>query len=135
MPVEPYIRIKIVAFHSSLVYFSYPATASIVSVVLYVGFRLEVGTVAIYFIIPAVTVAKLYAISIMATFNNRPAPLSELSGFPGSVNTFEMPRKGRRMPVRQILIAQTVVRQVWPPDTMPINRESEVRAFLEFRVF
>lgn len=94
------------------------------------------GTVAIYFIIPAVTIAKLYAISIMATFNNRPDPLSELSGFADSFtdseNTFDRAGKGRRAPIRQILIAQTVVRQVWPPDSMPMSRASEVRDSLIF---
>ncbi|KJA18721.1 hypothetical protein HYPSUDRAFT_217977 [Hypholoma sublateritium FD-334 SS-4] len=102
------------------------ATASIVSIVLYVGFRKQAGTVAIYFIIPTVTMAKLYAISIMATFNNRPDPLSELSGFTTSEYTFDGAGKGGRVPIRQILIAQTVVRQVWPSDTMPMSRASEV---------
>ena len=105
---------------------SYPilsATASICSAVLFVGFR-EKLDVSVYFVIPAIMITKLYAITILATFNNRPHAVGGPPPLPDNDNSFEenktYSRNLDRM-TKEIRIGRTVVQQVWK-DEVPLAR-------------
>ncbi|KAH9477717.1 hypothetical protein JR316_0009943 [Psilocybe cubensis] len=100
----------------------FTATASICSAVLFVGFR-EKMTTSVYFVIPAIMLTKLYAITIVATFNNRPdavggpPPLSDVD------NSFDDNKTYSRNFDRiqgEIRIGRTVVQQVWQ-DEVPMS--------------
>ncbi|KAF4616424.1 hypothetical protein D9613_008473 [Agrocybe pediades] len=94
------------------------ATASICSAVLFVGFREKI-TVSVYFIVPAITITKLYAITILATFNNRPHAVGGPPPLPENDNSFEDNKPYSRNLERlasEIRIGRTVVQQVWKDD-------------------
>jgi len=98
------------------------ATASIASVALFVGFRKQVTTVGIYFVLPAITIAKLYSITIMATFNNRPNAVGGPPPIPDEEYRFDTATgKSTLDPIREIRIGRTVVRQVWPDSEIPMT--------------
>ncbi|KJA18723.1 hypothetical protein HYPSUDRAFT_217979 [Hypholoma sublateritium FD-334 SS-4] len=98
------------------------ATASTASVVLYVGFRDRVADVGIFFVLPAISLAKLYSITIMATFNNRPNAVGGPPAIPDTQNTFDASHgKNHRPPIHDILIGKTVVQQVWPEDSVAMT--------------
>ena len=102
------------------------ATASISSAVLFVGFRHDFS-VNIYFAIPAILLAKLYSITIVATFNNRthsvgarnapsdsPAETTTLYEVSSPIRT-KFPRLDPSTS-GQIKIGRSVVQQVWTDD-------------------
>jgi len=94
------------------------ATASICSAVLFVGFREKI-TVSVYFIVPAIMITKLYAITILATFNNRPHAVGGPPPLPENDNSFEDNKVYSRNLERlanEIRIGRTVVQQVWKDD-------------------
>lgn len=104
----------------------FTATASISSAVLFVGFRHDFS-VNIYFVIPAILLAKLYSITIVATFNNRthsvgarnapsdsPAETTSLYEINSPIRT-KFPRLDPS-PSGQIKIGRSVVQQVWTDD-------------------
>ncbi|KDR72608.1 hypothetical protein GALMADRAFT_756283 [Galerina marginata CBS 339.88] len=93
-------------------------TASILSAVLFVGFR-EKLTISVYFVIPAIMITKLYAITILATFNNRPLAVGGPPPLPDNDNAFEdnKPFSRNLDPFKgEIRIGRTVVQQVWKDD-------------------
>lgn len=69
---------------------------------------------------------KLYAITILATFNNRPHNMHGGTPVIADIETtFEsdqktFPRHGDRMPGKEIRIGRTVVQQVWT-DGLPVE--------------
>lgn len=101
------------------------ATASIASAILFVGFRDKLN-ICVYFIVPAIMINKLYAITILATFNNRPHNMHGGTPVIADIETtFEsdqktFPRHGDRMPGKEIRIGRTVVQQVWT-DGLPVE--------------
>lgn len=98
------------------------ATASISSVILFVGFR-EKLIISVYFVIPAIMLTKLYAITIVATFNNRPHAVGGPPPLSDTENSFEdnktYSRNFDRIP-GEIRIGRTVVQQVWQ-DEVPMS--------------
>jgi hypothetical protein len=103
----------------------YTATASISSAVLFVGFRNHFS-VNIYFVIPAILLAKLYSITIVATFNNRTHSVGARnapSDSPTEITTCEISSPIRNKfsrldssPSGQMKIGRSVVQQVWTDD-------------------
>jgi len=97
------------------------ATASIASAVLFVGFRDNI-TICVYFIIPAIMITKLYAITILATFNNRPLAIGGPPPLPDLENCYDINPIHETCPRTlgglggEIKIGRTVVRQVWKDD-------------------
>lgn len=99
------------------------AAASIASAALFVGFR-EKLSVSVYFICPAIMITKLYAITIVATFNNRPhavggppPPVDIETYFDDSAKQFQT--RGdidSNVNGKEIRIGRTVVQQVWKDD-------------------
>ncbi|KJA18758.1 hypothetical protein HYPSUDRAFT_916655 [Hypholoma sublateritium FD-334 SS-4] len=96
------------------------ATASVASVVLFVGFRKQIETVGIYFVVPAISIAKLYSITIMATFNNRPNAVGGPPPIADEEYRFDTVTGKSTLDPREIRIGRTVVRQVWP-DGIPMS--------------
>ncbi|PPQ93765.1 hypothetical protein CVT25_008145 [Psilocybe cyanescens] len=98
------------------------STASISSVILFVGFR-EKLIISVYFVIPAIMLTKLYAITIVATFNNRPHAVGGPPPLSDTENSFEdnktYSRNFDRIP-GEIRIGRTVVQQVWQ-DEVPMS--------------
>ncbi|KAF5318444.1 hypothetical protein D9619_010680 [Psilocybe cf. subviscida] len=99
------------------------ATSSIASAVLFVGFRQKL-IISVYFIIPAIMLTKLYAITILATFNNRPhavggpPPLSDPeTSYDDSRKTFSRIDQF----ATEIRIGRTVVQQVFKDDSLPMS--------------
>ncbi|KAF8908637.1 hypothetical protein CPB84DRAFT_1843522 [Gymnopilus junonius] len=102
---------------------AFTATASICSAVLFVGFR-QTLDISVYFVIPAIMITKLYAITILATFNNRPHAVGGPPPLPDNDTSLEenktYSRNLDRM-TREIRIGRTVVQQVWKDD-VPLAR-------------
>jgi hypothetical protein len=93
------------------------ATSSIASAVLFVGFREKI-TVSVYFIVPAIMITKLYAITILATFNNRPLAVGGPPPLPDLENCYDATpnnKYSRNLDSikGEIRIGRTVVKQVW----------------------
>ncbi|PPQ70985.1 hypothetical protein CVT24_009940 [Panaeolus cyanescens] len=102
------------------------ATASIASAILFVGFRDKLN-ICVYFIVPAIMINKLYAITILATFNNRPHNMhGGAPALPDIENSFESEQKtfsrhvDRKTSGKEIRIGRTVVQQVWT-DGLPVE--------------
>ncbi|KAF9523280.1 hypothetical protein CPB83DRAFT_821748 [Crepidotus variabilis] len=100
------------------------ATASIASAILFIGFRDKL-TVCVYFVIPSIMISKLYAITIMATFNNRPHVVG-VGRISPQIQDSEtclresISKRGSRMMysqrLREIQIGTSVVTEIWPDD-------------------
>jgi hypothetical protein len=103
------------------------ATSSIASAVLFVGFR-EKLVISVYFIIPAIMLTKLYAITILATFNNRPHAVGGPPLPSNTENSYDDSRKtfSRNLDqlATEIRIGRTVVQQVFKDDSLPMSRLS-----------
>lgn len=103
------------------------ATSSIASAVLFVGFRQRL-IISVYFIIPAIMLTKLYAITILATFNNRPHTVGGRPPHPDAENSYDDSRKTFSRNTDQfsteIRIGRTVVQQVFKDDCLPMSRLS-----------
>ncbi|KJA18718.1 hypothetical protein HYPSUDRAFT_69641 [Hypholoma sublateritium FD-334 SS-4] len=100
------------------------ATASITSAVLFVGYRDKPG-VSVFFILPSVALAKLYSITILATFNNRPHAVGGPPTIPDTENNYDTigrpgpgANKVQLEPIQEIRIGRTV--QVWT-DSIPMS--------------
>jgi hypothetical protein len=96
------------------------ATASIASAVLFVGYRDNLP-LCVYFIIPAIMITKLYAITIIATFNNRPLAIGGPPPLPDLENCYDVnpihKTCSRTLGMTgEIQIGRTVVKQVWKDD-------------------
>ncbi|KAJ3514701.1 hypothetical protein NLJ89_g2223 [Agrocybe chaxingu] len=95
-------------------------TASITSAILFVGFRDQLTT-SVYFVIPAIMITKLYSITILATFNNRPHAVGGPPPLPEAENSFDNKRTfSRTFDRKEIRIGRSVVRQVWT-DGAPVE--------------
>lgn len=95
---------------------------------LFVGYRDKPG-VSVFFILPSVALAKLYSITILATFNNRPHAVGGPPTIPDTENNYDtmvrpMTNKAQLEPIQEIRIGRTV--QVWT-DSIPMSN-IEVRA-------
>ncbi|KAJ2936569.1 hypothetical protein H1R20_g520, partial [Candolleomyces eurysporus] len=102
----------------------FTATASLLSAILFVGYRTNFK-ISIWFIVPAGVLAKLYAITILAMFNNRAQGINPVSGSSGAsiisrvgggetgIQTFDTSRRPSRAEIR---IGRSVVQQVWADD-------------------
>lgn len=94
------------------------ATSSIASAVLFVGFREKI-TISVYFIVPAIMITKLYAITILATFNNRPLAVGGPPPLPDLENCYDETPNNKKYSRNldsikgEIRIGRTVVKQVW----------------------
>lgn len=86
------------------------------------GFRKQIEVIGIYFVVPAISIAKLYSITIMATFNNRPNAVGGPPHVPDEEYRFDTATgKSTLDPIsRDIRIGRTVVRQVWA-DGIPMS--------------
>ncbi|KAF5336527.1 hypothetical protein D9611_006548 [Ephemerocybe angulata] len=103
----------------------FTATASLASAILFVGYR-ENFKVSIYFIVPAIMLAKLYAVTILAMFNNRVVAIRGLGhaavGSIGSAVASVGMRShgggetGMQTFTPEIRIGRSVVQQVWTDD-------------------
>lgn len=93
------------------------------SAILFIGYR-ENFKISIWFIVPAGVLAKLYAITILAMFNNRAQGINPASGSSGAsiigktgestgIQTFDTTRRSNRGEIR---IGRSVVQQVWADD-------------------
>jgi hypothetical protein len=104
----------------------FTATASLLSAILFVGYRTNFK-ISIWFIVPAGILAKLYAITILAMFNNRVQGINLASGSSGAsiisrvggggpemgIQAFNTSRRPSRAEIR---IGRSVVQQVWADD-------------------
>jgi len=98
------------------------ATASIASAVLFVGFRDKL-VICVYFVVPAIMITKLYAITILATFNNRPQAVGGPPPLPEAENSFEdavhkktFSRTFDRIVGTEVRIERNVIQHVWGDD-------------------
>lgn len=96
---------------------------------LFVGYRDKPG-VSVFFILPSVALAKLYSITILATFNNRPHAVGGPPTIPDTENNYDTimrpgtgANKAHLEPIQEIRIGRTV--QVWT-DSIPMS-DVEVR--------
>ena len=112
------------------------ATASIASAALFVGFRERFAT-SVYFIIPAIMITKLYAVTIVATFNNRlnaiggPPPPTDVETYFEDANK-HYSRNNLDVPAKEIRIGRTVVQQVWKDDVPMSHLKVSFLSFFYF---
>ncbi|KAJ2918961.1 hypothetical protein MD484_g1437, partial [Candolleomyces efflorescens] len=102
----------------------FTATASLLSAILFIGYRTNFK-ISIWFIVPAGVLAKLYAITILAMFNNRVQGINRMNGSSGAsiisrgggpemgIQAFDTSRRPSRAEIR---IGRSVVQQVWADD-------------------
>lgn len=101
----------------------FTATASLASAILFIGYR-DNFKVSIFFIVPAIMLAKLYSITILAMFNNRTVALRGFShaavgSIGSSMTAVGVRSNGGVMDstfTPEIRIGRSVVQQVWSDD-------------------
>lgn len=104
---------------------------------LFVGFREKV-TISVYFIVPAIMITKLYAITILATFNNRPLAVGGPPPLPDLENCYDETTNTNSRNLDnvkgQIRIGRTVVKQVWN-DPVPLSHLKVVGQIFSSKIF
>lgn len=95
------------------------ASSSIASVTLFVGYR-DHPEKSIFFILPAVVLAKMYSITILATFNNRPHAVGGPPTIPDTDNSYGVDGQGA-CGTKEIQIGRTVIQQVWTDEDIPMT--------------